>query len=181
MPTTQVELLNDKGTKKTYSGGNLKIDEGKCRGCGACVKSTGGKVIRLENYKARVFGNGMVENPEIIAAGCPGRAISVIEFPDRPHVSSNPAELLQSYFAKMKGVSSSPARVDGFEILCSWIGAFLGISAVSYINFNLLAQSDMLMLIGSFGASAVLIYGAISSPLAPNQETLSGAISYPPS
>lgn len=74
----------------------------------------------------------------------------------------------------MKGQGGSPPRVSVVEILWSWVGAFLGISAVSYMNFNLLASSDAVMLIGSFGASAVLIYGAIKSPLAQPRNLLGG-------
>ncbi|HHL35480.1 MAG TPA: HPP family protein, partial [Desulfobulbaceae bacterium] len=73
---------------------------------------------------------------------------------------------MQDYFNKMKGSTKSPPRVSLSEIAWSWIGAFLGISAVAALNYNLLAQTDLVMIIGSFGASAVLIYGAIKSPLA---------------
>ena len=62
------------------------------------------------------------------------------------------------------------------EIAWSWIGAFLGIAAVSYFNFDLLENSDLVMLIGSFGASAVLIYGAIKSPLAQPRNLVGGHI-----
>ena len=62
------------------------------------------------------------------------------------------------------------------EIVWSWIGAFLGIAAVSYINFNIIEKTDFLMVIGSFGASAVLIYGAIKSPLAQPRNFIGGHI-----
>ena len=52
------------------------------------------------------------------------------------------------------------------EIIWSWIGAFLGIASVALINYHLVEEQDLVMIIGSFGASAVLIYGAIKSPLA---------------
>ena len=70
------------------------------------------------------------------------------------------------YFNKMKGTTKSPPRVNFFEILWSWIGAFLGIAAVALVNYHLFEGTDLVMIIGSFGASAVLIYGAIKSPLA---------------
>lgn len=74
----------------------------------------------------------------------------------------------------MKGVTKSPPRVSLAEIFWSWLGAFVGISAVAYCHFNLLEPSDAVMLIGSFGASAVLIYGAIKSPLAQPRNFLGG-------
>jgi CBS-domain-containing membrane protein len=80
------------------------------------------------------------------------------------------------YFQKMKGFSSSPPAPGIKEIAWSWLGAFLGIAAVSVIHYNLLEQTDLIMVIGSFGASAVLIYGAIKSPLAQPRNLLGGHI-----
>ncbi len=81
-----------------------------------------------------------------------------------------------NYFKKMKGVTKSPPTVSFSEIIWSWIGAFLGISAVSYINYNIIGKTDFVMVIGSFGASAVLIYGAIRSPLAQPRNFVGGHI-----
>lgn len=81
-----------------------------------------------------------------------------------------------NYFKKMKGVTKSPPAVSFSEIIWSWIGAFLGISAVSYINYNIIGKTDFVMVIGSFGASAVLIYGAIRSPLAQPRNFVGGHI-----
>jgi len=80
------------------------------------------------------------------------------------------------YFSKMKGTTKSPPMVSLFEIAWSWIGAFLGIAAVSYINYNIIEDTDLVMVIGSFGASAVLIYGAIKSPLAQPRNLIGGHI-----
>lgn len=82
--------------------------------------------------------------------------------------------MLRDYFAKMKGTTKSPPAVNLSEILWSWAGAFLGIVAVAYINFNILQESALMMIVGSFGASAVLIYGAIKSPLAQPRNLLGG-------
>ena len=78
------------------------------------------------------------------------------------------------YFSKMRGGSKSPDRVSLSEIFWSWVGAFLGIALVAFINFNLVNESDLVMIIGSFGASAVLIYGAVTSPLAQPRNLLGG-------
>jgi len=62
------------------------------------------------------------------------------------------------------------------EIFWSWIGAFLGISSVAYVHYRWLEPSDLVLVIGSFGASAVLIYGAIKSPLAQPRNLVGGHI-----
>ncbi len=80
------------------------------------------------------------------------------------------------YFSKMRGTTTSPPVVSFSEIVWSWIGAFLGIAVVSYANFNLIEKTDYIMVIGSFGASAVLIYGALESPLAQPRNLVGGHI-----
>lgn len=81
-----------------------------------------------------------------------------------------------NYFSKMKGTTQSPPMVSLIEIIWSWIGAFLGIASVAVINFISLEETDLIMIIGSFGASAVLIYGATKSPLAQPRNLIGGHI-----
>lgn len=76
----------------------------------------------------------------------------------------------------MRGTTKSPPRVGVTEIIWSWIGALLGISAVAYLNYRWLDTADLPLMIGSFGASAVLIYGAIKSPLAQPRNLVGGHI-----
>lgn len=83
---------------------------------------------------------------------------------------------LKDYLNKMRGSSKSPPMVSLFEIIWSWVGAFLGIAAVAYIHYNIIEKTDMIMVIGSFGASAVLIYGAIKSPLAQPRNLIGGHV-----
>jgi CBS-domain-containing membrane protein len=84
--------------------------------------------------------------------------------------------ILKDYLNKMRGSSKSPPMVSLFEIIWSWVGAFLGIAAVAYIHYHILEKTDMIMVIGSFGASAVLIYGAIKSPLAQPRNLIGGHV-----
>ncbi|MBI5558703.1 MAG: HPP family protein [Deltaproteobacteria bacterium] len=77
---------------------------------------------------------------------------------------------------KMRGNGQSPPRVSMVEVCWSWIGSFCGIAAVALLHYKLVDQNGLLMLIGSFGASAVLIYGAIRSPLAQPRNLLGGHI-----
>ena len=81
-----------------------------------------------------------------------------------------------TFLEKMKGSSQSPPRVSTSEMLLSWLGSFLGIAAVALLNYQLLDGSDLVMIIGSFGASAVLIYGAIRSPLAQPRNLIGGHV-----
>lgn len=81
-----------------------------------------------------------------------------------------------NYLQKMKGGGQSPPKVALVEVFWSWIGSFLGIAAVSLIHYKMLEQTGLMMILGSFGASAVLIYGAIRSPLAQPRNLLGGHI-----
>ena len=81
--------------------------------------------------------------------------------------------MIRNYFLKMTGTTQSPPRVSLAETLWSWLGAFLGIGAVAFLD-GFLEKTDVALLIGSFGASAVLIYGAIKSPLAQPRNLVGG-------
>jgi CBS-domain-containing membrane protein len=81
---------------------------------------------------------------------------------------------MKEYFSKMKGGGTCPKRVRASEIIWSWIGSFLGILAVAYLSSQYMEGRDLTLVIGSFGASAVLIYAAIRSPLAQPWNLLGG-------
>ncbi len=80
------------------------------------------------------------------------------------------------YIRKMKGTTKSPPGVGLSEIIWSWIGAFVGITSVAALNYWFFEGTDLVMIIGSFGASAVLIYGAIRSPLAQPRNLIGGHV-----
>ena len=84
--------------------------------------------------------------------------------------------MIRQYLKKMQGTTISPPRVNRSEILWSWVGGFLGIASIGYINDKFCNGTDMIMLIGSFGASAVLLYGAVKSPLAQPRNLMGGHI-----
>ena len=84
---------------------------------------------------------------------------------------------ITEYFRKMRGSTrGSPPRVSGAEIIWSWIGAFLGIAAVAGVGHLFFEGTDLSMMIGSFGATAVLLYGAVRSPLAQPRNLMGGHI-----
>ena len=83
-----------------------------------------------------------------------------------------------SYLQKIRGVNKtpSPARVGMKEIFWSWLGSFFGIGLVSFLDTHYFSPGDWALLIGSFGASAVLIYGAPTAPLAQPRNLVGGHI-----
>lgn len=66
--------------------------------------------------------------------------------------------------------------VNPQDHLWTFIGAFLGIGIIGFTHeiFSSFSISDKVFLIGSFGASAVLIYGATNSPLAQPRNLIGG-------
>jgi CBS domain-containing membrane protein len=64
--------------------------------------------------------------------------------------------------------------VDHKEHAWSFLGSFIGIGLIGFLQSNNIPEADNLFLIGSFGASSVLIYGAIQSPLAQPRNLVGG-------
>ncbi len=64
--------------------------------------------------------------------------------------------------------------VDYKENLWSFIGSFIGIGLIAWVQSVYLSDSDNLFLIGSFGATSVLIYGVLHSPLAQPRNLVGG-------
>ncbi|SFT70681.1 HPP family protein [Algoriphagus locisalis] len=66
--------------------------------------------------------------------------------------------------------------VDFKEQLWSFLGAFVGIGAIAFYQTSFLTREENIFLIGSFGASSVLVYGAIQSPLAQPRNLVGGHV-----
>ena len=82
---------------------------------------------------------------------------------------------LVTFFKRMRGPGKCGARHSLSWIFWSWIGSFLGILAVAFFNKLLpISPSDSVLLIGSFGASAVLIYGTPHVPYAQPRNLIGG-------
>lgn len=64
--------------------------------------------------------------------------------------------------------------VDAKEHFWTFLGSFTGIALIGLLNSRYLSVSDNLFLIGPFGASSVLIYGIINSPLAQPRNLIGG-------
>lgn len=85
---------------------------------------------------------------------------------------------LKAYFSKMRGGGNpSPHPVDWRNALCSWLGGFIGIALLGWVAENdLLTRQDNLFLIGSFGATAVLLYGSPSAPFSQPRYVIGGHV-----
>ncbi len=86
---------------------------------------------------------------------------------------------MKRYFEKFLGQpgQSSPPRRPASEIFWSWLASFVGIYAVHAVNGWIgIAESDSLYLIGSFGASAVLIYGAPAADFSQPRNLVGGHV-----
>lgn len=64
--------------------------------------------------------------------------------------------------------------IDPIDHVWTFIGAFLGIALIGYFQSLRFTETDNIFLIGSFGASAVLIFGATNSPLAQPRNLIGG-------
>ncbi len=66
--------------------------------------------------------------------------------------------------------------VDTREHFWAFIGSFFGIGLIAFIQSNWIPVNDNFFLIGSFGATSVLLYGVIQSPLAQPRNLIGGHI-----
>jgi len=64
--------------------------------------------------------------------------------------------------------------VDYTEKFWSFLGAFIGIGLIAFFQSFILTKQESIFLIGSFGATCVLIYGAIQSPMAQPRNLIGG-------
>ncbi|MCD6019065.1 MAG: hypothetical protein K0S53_2186 [Bacteroidetes bacterium] len=85
-----------------------------------------------------------------------------------------PAEKIKRSYRKVKFVFYKETLIDKKEHLFTFLGAFFGIGIIGFINSKYFVLHDNLFLIGSFGATSVLIYGAINSPLAQPRNLIGG-------
>ncbi|KAG0368791.1 HPP family-domain-containing protein [Gamsiella multidivaricata] len=93
---------------------------------------------------------------------------------------------LQGYVAKMRGqrydpstLKMAPTSPSRFVVLLSsFLGAFIGIAIIALLSFNVqwFVERNVPVITGSFGASAVLIYGAIEAPLSQPRNAVGGHI-----
>jgi CBS domain-containing membrane protein len=77
-------------------------------------------------------------------------------------------------YRKSKYVVYKQTILNPSDHFWTFVGAFIGIALVGLIQGTQFGQSDNILLIGSFGATAVLIFGATNSPLAQPRNLIFG-------
>ena len=88
---------------------------------------------------------------------------------------------LRDYFSKMRGAEHRPFRLGTSrdklgEVFWASLGGGLGIGITALLSARFFEPRDALLILGSFGASAVLIYGVILSPLAQPRNLIGGHV-----
>jgi len=83
---------------------------------------------------------------------------------------------LRRHARRVKVIIYKETLFDYKEHFWTFLGAFVGIGLIGLLNRHHLAPADAPLLIGSFGASSVLIYGVINSPLAQPRNLVGGHV-----
>ncbi len=85
-----------------------------------------------------------------------------------------PTQKIKRNYRKAKYVLYKETLVDFREHFWAFLGAFVGMGIIAYLQYNMFPKQDYVLLIGSFGASCVLVYGVIQSPLAQPRNLIGG-------
>lgn len=83
---------------------------------------------------------------------------------------------LHQHIKTVRYIIYKETLIDPKEHLWTFIGSFVGIGLIGLMDTKYFSPIDNLFLIGSFGASAVLIYGVINSPLAQPRNLIGGHV-----
>jgi CBS domain-containing membrane protein len=83
---------------------------------------------------------------------------------------------LRRHTRRIKVIVYQETLFDYKEHCWTFLGAFLGIGLIGLLSQYQVAPIDAPLLIGSFGASSVLVYGVINSPLAQPRNLLGGHV-----
>lgn len=87
-----------------------------------------------------------------------------------------PGKIIRKQYRKARYILYRETLIDAKEHVLTFIGSFVGIGLIGLLNSQYLVASDNLFLIGSFGASSVLVYGLINSPLAQPRNLIGGHV-----
>ncbi len=85
-----------------------------------------------------------------------------------------PVKQIKRSFRKTKYILYKETLVDRKEHFWSFLSSFIGIGILAYIQSIHFSGNDAVYLIGSFGASSVLIYGIIQSPFSQPRNLVGG-------
>ncbi|PZX94852.1 HPP family protein [Flavobacterium aquariorum] len=87
-----------------------------------------------------------------------------------------PIQKIKRTYRKTKYILYKETLVDYKEQFWSFLGSFVGIGILAYIQSIHFKGNDAVYLIGSFGASSVLVYGIIQSPFSQPRNLVGGHV-----
>lgn len=87
-----------------------------------------------------------------------------------------PIQKIKRTYRKTKYILYRETLVDYKEQFWSFLGSFVGIGILAYIQSIHFKGNDAVYLIGSFGASSVLVYGIIQSPFSQPRNLVGGHV-----
>lgn len=85
-----------------------------------------------------------------------------------------PVQKIKRSYRKTRYILYKETLIDFKENFWAFVGSFVGLGIIAYLQSQTLPHSDIVYLIGSFGASGVLVYGVIQSPLAQPRNLIGG-------
>ncbi|MET3112311.1 CBS domain-containing membrane protein [Pedobacter sp. CG_S7] len=83
---------------------------------------------------------------------------------------------LRRHVRTAKYIFYKETLVDYKEHIWTFMGSFFGIGLLGLLHSKYFSPTDNLFLIGSFGASSVLVFGIINSPLAQPRNLIGGHV-----
>lgn len=85
-----------------------------------------------------------------------------------------PIHKVKRTYRRARYVIYKETLVDYKEHFWAFVGAFIGLGSIAFLQYKAFPQQELVFLIGSFGASCVLVYGVIESPLAQPRNLVGG-------
>lgn len=87
-----------------------------------------------------------------------------------------PTPKIKRGYRKTRYILYKETLIDYKEQFWSFLGSFVGIGILAYIQSIHFSGNDAVYLIGSFGASSVLVYGIIQSPFSQPRNLIGGHV-----
>jgi CBS domain-containing membrane protein len=87
-----------------------------------------------------------------------------------------PVKKIKRTYRTARYVVYKETLVDFKEHFWAFLGSFMGLGTIAFIEYRAMPEQDFIFLIGSFGASCVLVYGVIQSPLAQPRNLIGGHV-----
>jgi CBS domain-containing membrane protein len=85
-----------------------------------------------------------------------------------------PIQKIKRNYRRARYVIYKETLVDFKEHFWAFTGSFIGLGIIAFLQYRAFPQQELVFLIGSFGASCVLVYGVIESPLAQPRNLVGG-------